>query len=157
MHCHDTQAHQVLSCENAPTTKQAGTWGSGERDLGHDVEMTSGKMAELLPRLMMRWTRRTVTMQAWHSVHRENSILSWLKLYAVKKNIFWLPLMPWKAEAVAQLRCPDLTMTVIHYIYIYMHYASWYKKTTTSASCKWCPLQVQVSICANWWQEKHHH
>ena len=27
----------------------------------------------------------------------------------------------------------------------YSKCASWYKKNTTSASCRWCPLQVQVS------------
>ena len=32
-------------------------------------------------------------------------------------------------------------------------YASWCKKNTTSASCRWCPQQVQVGLCTIWWQE----
>ena len=32
--------------------------------------------------------------------------------------------------------------------------ASWCKKNTTSASCKWCPLRCKWG--ANWRQDKHH-
>ena len=32
-------------------------------------------------------------------------------------------------------------------------WASWHRKNTTSTSCRWWPLWVQVKYCTSWWQK----